>query len=64
MDILQIAIREAGGISKLARELGVSPSVVSNWVMRKKLSLPWILALELKYAKAIRAARKADTQAA
>lgn len=34
MDALELAIKSAGGVSKLADSLGVSQSVVSNWKAR------------------------------
>ena len=53
MDILQIAIKEAGGSSKLAATLGVVPSAIGNWKERG-LPKPWELALSLKYKNAIK----------
>lgn len=35
MDALQRAVAQAGGTSALARELGVSPQVVTNWLARR-----------------------------
>lgn len=34
MDILTSAIRAAGGVSALARHVGVKPNTVSNWQTR------------------------------
>lgn len=34
MEALELAIKSAGGVSKLASSLGVSQSVVSNWKAR------------------------------
>lgn len=53
MDILQIAIKQAGGRKKLAKQLGVGVSAIGNWVERG-LPVPWELALSLKYKNAIR----------
>lgn len=52
MNILDIAIKEAGSVTKLADALGVVPSAVCNW---KERGLPksWQMALELKYRKAL-----------
>ena len=56
MDILKIAITQAGGIPELAKALGVVPSAVGNWKARG-LPRPWQIALALKYRKAIREAK-------
>lgn len=37
MDALNLAIKSAGGVSKLADSLGVSQSVVSNWKARGQI---------------------------
>ena len=57
MNILDIAIETAGGVSKLAVALGVEQNVVSNWRYRKILPDPWAQVLAFKYAKAIKAAK-------
>lgn len=51
MDILNHAILVEGGISRLARALGLEPNVVSNWLYRKTLPKSWEMALSLKYSK-------------
>jgi hypothetical protein len=52
MNILSIAIQEAGNVTKLAETLGVVPSAIGNWKSRG-LPKSWQLALELKYRKAL-----------
>lgn len=52
MDILEHAIQLEGGVSKLARALGVRPNVVSNWRLEKReLPHAWRVALTAKYSK-------------
>lgn len=52
MDILNHAILVEGGVSKLARALGVRPNVVSNWRLEKReLPHSWRVALTAKYGK-------------
>lgn len=48
MEILEIAIKAEGGVSKLATALGERQNVVSNW---KKRGLPraWRQVLEMRY---------------
>lgn len=48
MEILETAISTAGGVGKLANDLGERQNVVSNW---RKRGLPkaWRLVLEMKY---------------
>ena len=53
MDILQIAIKEAGGVNPLAKSLGVVPSAIGNWKARG-LPKSWQIALSLKYKNAIK----------
>lgn len=53
MDILQIAIKQAGGINPLAKSLGVVPSAIGNWKSRG-LPKSWQIALALKYKNAIK----------
>ena len=50
-DILEIAIKEYGGVSMLARHLDVGQNVVSNWRMRKRLPKPWRKVLVSELAK-------------
>ena len=57
MDILEIATNEAGGVGKLAPDFRIAPNVVSNWRLRKILPGPWALVLNMKYGKAIKAAK-------
>lgn len=52
MDLLQIAIKQAGSVNTLADQLGVVPSAIGNWKARG-LPKSWQLALSLKYKKAI-----------
>ena len=49
MDILEIAIKAEGGVSKLAVVLGEKQNVVSNWRGRR-LPRAWAKFLQLKYA--------------
>ena len=58
MEILDIAIKSAKGVGKLAKALGVEQNVVSNWKWRGKLPKPWELVLKTKYARAIKAAKQ------
>jgi DNA-binding transcriptional regulator YdaS (Cro superfamily) len=58
MDLINIAIKEAGSASKLAKELGVVPSAIGNWKARG-VPLAWQIALEHKYKRAIRKAESA-----
>ena len=50
MEILEIAIKAEGGVSKLACALGERQNVVSNW---KKRGVPraWRQVLELRYLR-------------
>lgn len=59
MQILQHAIDTAGGVGKLAKELGVRQNVISNWKARERLPIAWSQLLELKYGKAKAKKRKA-----
>lgn len=61
MDILQIAINEAGGAAELAKSLGVVPSAVGNWKSRG-VPRSWQLALELRYKKSITAVKNKRKQ--
>jgi hypothetical protein len=58
MQILQHAIDTAGGVGKLAKELGIAQNVVSNWKARERLPIAWSQLLELKYGKPTRAKRR------
>lgn len=43
------AIEKAGGVTALARLLGVSQPRVSNWIARKRVPEGWARVLELKF---------------
>ena len=63
MNILTFAIDLEGGVSHLAKALGVTQPMVSNWKARG-LPRPWRIAIESKYAKQIKAtSRKAAGEA-
>jgi transposase-like protein len=51
MNILETAIESAGGVTALAKSLGLNQNVVSNWRMRG-LPRSWAMVLELKYGQA------------
>jgi len=51
MDILKHAIQVEGGVSNLARALGVEQNVVSNWLYRDKVPRPWLMVLEQRYSR-------------
>ena len=57
MNILDIAIKSAGGTGKLAAMLDVKQSVVSNW---RKRGAPksWIQVMNYKFKKQIAEAKK------
>jgi DNA-binding transcriptional regulator YdaS (Cro superfamily) len=61
MNLINIAINEAGSASKLAKELGVVPSAVGNWKARG-IPRAWQITLEHKYKRAIRKAGSAPIQ--
>ncbi len=50
MNILDHAITAAGGVTNLAKELGVRQNVVSNWRLRKRVPLPWQRILLTEYS--------------
>ncbi len=56
MDILDIAISHAGGVTKLADKLGISQQAVTNWRSRG-LPRAWELVLRQKFAKQIKSAQ-------
>jgi hypothetical protein len=58
MDLLKIAISEAGTATNLAKALGLTPAAVGNWKARG-IPLAWQIALEHKYKRAIRKAESA-----
>ena len=47
MNILEVAIKAAGGVSALAKSLNLEPNVVSNWRARR-LPPGWEVALKLQ----------------
>ena len=49
MKILEQAINSAGGISALAKDLGLKPNVVSMWKLRSSIPLGWASVLRYKY---------------
>ncbi|MEI6287189.1 MAG: YdaS family helix-turn-helix protein [Bacillota bacterium] len=57
MDILEIAIKTAGGTGRLAYMLDVKQSVVSNW-RRRGVPKAWEQVLRYKYKKQIAEAQK------
>jgi hypothetical protein len=61
MDILNIAIKQAGGVNPLAKSLGVVPSAIGNWKARG-LPKSWQMALALKYKNAIKKHEAANQQ--
>ena len=62
MDILQIAISQAGGVKQLAKSLGVVPSAIGNWKARG-LPKSWEIALSLKYRNAIKKHKDSQSSA-
>ena len=46
MEIIKKAITEAGGIAEMAAKIGVGPTAVSNWQLRKKVPAERCLAIE------------------
>jgi len=57
METLEIAIAESGGFSALARALGTSQAVVSNWKMRGSVPPGWMAAIRLKFKRQLAKAR-------
>ena len=57
MDILEIAIKEAGGTGRLAFLLDLKQNVVSNWRQRG-VPKGWEQVLRIKFKKQIAAAGK------
>jgi hypothetical protein len=51
MDELNYAIRTAGGVSALARSLGISQSRVSNWLSRGSVPDGWLQVLRMRFPK-------------
>lgn len=48
MDELKLAIQEAGGVSALARSLGISQSRVSNWLTRESVPDGWLAVIRMR----------------
>lgn len=61
MDELKRAIQQAGGVSALARSLGISQSRVSNWITRESIPDGWLQVIRMR---AQSAAEAVDTSAA
>ena len=57
MDILEIAIKSAGGTGRLAYMLDLRQNVVSNWKVRG-VPKGWQRVLEMKFKKQIAEAQK------
>ena len=57
MDILEIAIKAAGGTGRLAYMLDLKQNVVSNWRARG-VPKGWAKVLEMKFKKQIAEAQK------
>jgi hypothetical protein len=57
MDILEIAIKAAGGTGRLAYMLDLKQNVVSNWRQRG-VPKGWAKVLEMKFKKQIAEAAK------
>jgi hypothetical protein len=57
MDILEIAIKAAGGTGRLAYMLDLKQNVVSNWRQRG-VPKGWQRVLEMKFKKQIAEAQK------
>ena len=54
MQALDRAIEAAGGLTKLAVRVGVSPSVVSNWKRRGSIPPNRVIAIEAATNKRVR----------
>jgi DNA-binding transcriptional regulator YdaS (Cro superfamily) len=46
MTALERAIKASGGTSAVAKKLGVSQPVVSNWIARKRVPAAWAISME------------------
>ena len=57
MDILEIAIKSAGGTGRLAYLLDLKQNVVSNWKVRG-VPKGWAKVIEMKFKKEIAEATK------
>jgi len=58
MDILEIAIKAAGGTGRLADTLDVKQNVISNWRKRGTVPKGWETVMRIKFAKQIAKAEK------
>ncbi|MEW6479761.1 MAG: carph-isopro domain-containing protein [Pseudomonadota bacterium] len=52
MDELKRAIGEAGGVTALARLLGISQSRVSNWLTRESIPDGWLQVIRIRFPAA------------
>lgn len=52
MDELKRAISAAGGVTALARLLGISQSRVSNWLTRESVPDGWLVVIRMKFPEA------------
>jgi hypothetical protein len=57
MNFLEIAIKDAGGIARLAEKLDIKPNVISNWRTRG-VPRGWETVLRIKFRKQIAEAKK------
>jgi hypothetical protein len=51
MQTLEQAIEAAGGVSALARSLGVAQATVSNWKLRGSIPKGWLKVIQIQYKK-------------
>lgn len=58
METLDIAISAAGGVGKLAKELGINANAISNWRLRQRIPHAWMLVLSDRYGSSKRKTRK------
>lgn len=63
MNILDLSIKHAGGVGRLADELHVRQNVVSNW-RKRGLPRPWEQVLRLKYGTSTPSAHPAQQESA
>ncbi len=64
MDELKRAIEQAGGVSALARSLGISQSRVSNWLTRESVPDGWLAVIRMREAAPDTASAQAAEQGA
>ena len=60
MDILEIAIKSAGGTGRLAYLLDLKQNVVSNWRVRG-VPKGWAKVIEMKFKKEILEAKRKES---